>query len=211
MSSPSSTAAQLEPSADSKTGFWFFLTAGILFAVMIITQAVLRLVDVFSNHGIEVPVTLDPPEATGEVSLPGTDSTFTAGMDTIVIEVQSLSPAAMGTETLSVVSAVLCQLTLIACLLLLLRSINRGVVFSSRNTALVSVAGVAAVVWVLLPNWFALMTANNALAQAAGDTQTLTLFEINVLLLLFVVFIAGLASTAFGVGHRMSRETEGLI
>ena len=127
------------------------------------------------------------------------------------IQVDSLTAPALIPGVAAPVLAAVTTIVVTGCLLALAASILRGSIFSRRNTALVVTAGITGLVGYSLANLANTMLANEAVRSAAGGELGTSVFAADPLVYLLASFTVAVVATAFAVGARLQRETEGLV
>ncbi|WP_348788906.1 hypothetical protein [Leifsonia sp. NPDC080035] len=100
---------------------------------------------------------------------------------------------------------------IVLCLIWLAVNVLRGRIFSPTNTTLVAVASIGGLV-----AWAAIallntMVANGAIALISDREFDIPVMSIPLQVVLLLAFAAAIVSTAFTVGDRMRRDTEGLV
>ena len=101
--------------------------------------------------------------------------------------------------------------TVIVCLLILGKRALRGVFFGRSNTALIVTTGFAAIFGVMLPPILGQMGTTEALLDLSEGDFFNFMFALNPVQLFIAVFVFGIIATAYTVGSRIQRETEGLV
>ena len=123
-----------------------------------------------------------------------------------------------GLRTMGVVPGILGQLSfgitvvlVVACLIALSRNILRGRVFSRTNTRIVAVGGGAGLVGAATSRFFDNMLANAAMAQAIDGSFDTAVISIEPFTFVLAAFAVAVVGTAFVVGDRLQKDTEGLV
>jgi hypothetical protein len=191
-------------------GFALFLIGGVAIAVAAVVQSVVAIAQVLPNRDI----TLLAPFVATEAQAPlGPDGAPVAvQLDSASVTVASLQPAALGALVISHVLVAVAMVTVVTLLLILCFGILRGRIFSRAHTALVTAAGLVAIAGMYFVPFFHNMAVNGALALLSDGTYDRAVVGTVDLLSIFgVAFVVALAGTAFAVGDRLQRDTEGLV
>ena len=185
-----------------------FCIGGVAIAVNFVVASVFRIVEL--ARGTDVPVVVEFTGEPVEVSL-AEGGTISLGLDEGTITATDLPPMATLPGITGQVIQLITILVVIGSLILLSRSIFRGTVFSRRNTALVMTAGITGLIGFSAVRFFQNMLANatvNVVTDNAIDNAVITVEPFTFILAAFVVAVIG---TAFVIGDRLQRETEGLV
>lgn len=189
---------------------WFFIVAGAAIAIWAVVRSIANIIAAAPNRDVRVAVPfLDSP---AEAPLGPNGAPVAVELTGGVVTAPSLPPASLWSLFIAEGLFAAVVITVVTLLLLLTADILRGRIFSRRNTALVSAAGIAALVGIAGLPFFQNMVANGAIAWLSertydrGDVQLIDLPS-----LIGVAFVAALAGTAFAVGDRLQRDTEGLV
>lgn len=204
------TASEYRPSKGDKIGILIFIFAGIAIVAWSAFASLSRVMQVLL--GEDVPVlaefanTLaDAPIGPGGASVPVT-------LDRAYVVADQLPGPSVVAALIEPVAAFLAVATVVACLILLSRNILRGRIFSRGNTALVSTAGFTGLIGSALPPFFGNMVANGAVADISDRTfENTVMLSVDLFPYIIGAFIVAIVVTAFGVGARLQRETEGLV
>jgi len=191
-------------------GFVLFLIGGVAIAVAAVVQSVVAIAQVLPNRDI----TLLAPFVATEAQAPlGPDGApVVVQLDSASVTVASLQPAALGALVISHLLVAVAMVTVVTLLLILCFGILRGRIFSRAHTALVTAAGLVAIAGMYFVPFFHNMAVNGALALLSDGTYDRAVVGTVDLLSIFgVAFVVALAGTAFAVGDRLQRDTEGLV
>ena len=191
-------------------GFVLFLIGGVAIAVAAVVQSVVAIAQVLPNRDI----TLLAPFVATEAQAPlGPDGApVVVQLDSASVTVASLQPAALGALVISHLLVAVAMVTVVTLLLMLCFGILRGRIFSRAHTALVTAAGLVAIAGMYFVPFFHNMAVNGALALLSDGTYDRAVVGTVDLLSIFgVAFVVALAGTAFAVGDRLQRDTEGLV
>ncbi|WP_203136524.1 hypothetical protein [Microbacterium sp. JZ31] len=187
---------------------WF--TAGIaaVAGVWIVVQAGIRIAEVL--HGTDVPVLA--PFSGEQTVLPigpgGSDVTVT--VDQAVIAANSLAPITSVSLVLEAIVGALGLLGALVCLVLLCINLARGVAFSRLNSRLILLGTTSLLVAWALGGLFRTMGVNGTFAAVSEHSYDNVIFSSD-LGPLFAILALGAIGTAFTVGERLQRDTEGLV
>ena len=203
------TRKQGELSGGDKASLVVFCIAGAAIAAYITIFSIIRIITLSS--GTRVPVMLEFIDQPVEVPLGADGANITLELDRAAITASDLPPLAIVPGIIGQVMQILTIVVVIGCLLLLARSILSGTVFSRRNTGLVMTAGITGLVGFTAVRFFDNMLANatvSAITDNAIDNALMSVEPFTVILGAFIIAVIG---TAFAVGDRLQRETEGLV
>jgi len=191
-------------------GFVLFLIGGVAIAVAAVVQSVVAIARVLPNRDI----TLLAPFVATEAQAPlGPDGApVVVQLDSASVTVASLQPAALGALVISHALVAVAMVTVVTLLLILCFGILRGRIFSRAHTALVTASGLVAIAGIYFVPFFHNMAVNGALALLSDGTYDRAVVGTVDLSTIFgVAFVVALAGTAFAVGDRLQRDTEGLV
>ncbi|WZH37686.1 MAG: hypothetical protein PIR02_03245 [Microbacterium enclense] len=208
MTSPRPTSRVL--SRGDTTSFWFFAVAGVAIAIWAVVRSIANIAAASPNQNVRVRAPFLDTVAQAPIGPNGTPVAveLTEG----VITAPALPPASLWALFIAEGLFAAVVVTVVALLLLLTADILRGRIFSRRNTALVSAAGIVTLVGVAGVPFFHNMVANGAVAWLSERTFDRGAVQlIDVPSLIGIAFVAGLAGTVFAVGDRLQRDTEGLV
>jgi hypothetical protein len=186
---------------------WLALGAGLI--IWTVVQSVARLGEVLGGGDVRVFAQFAGTMADAPIGPDG--APVAVELDTAYLIAPELPVASIWALVIAEVIVVLTVATVVTCLLLLMRSVLRGRVFSRTNTVLVSTASVAGFAGVVLAPFFGNMGANGAFAWISERTFDNVIMSADVTLIFGIAFIALIAVTTFTVGDRLQRETEGLV
>ncbi|MCM3501309.1 hypothetical protein M3667_05370 [Microbacterium sp. P26] len=191
-------------------GFVLFLIGGVAIAIAAVVQSVIAIAQVLPNRDITLLAPFVATEAQAPLGPDG--ATVAVQLDSASVTVASLQPAALGALVVSHVLVAVAMVTVVTLLLILCFGILRGRIFSRGHTALVTAAGLVAIAGMYFVPFFHNMAVNGALALLSDGTYDRAVVGTVDLLSIFgVAFVVALAGTAFAVGDRLQRDTEGLV
>jgi len=185
-----------------------FCVAGLAIAAYFVVFSTLRIIEL--ARGTDVPVLVEFVDAPVQIPLTTGDS-VAAGLDRATLTASALPPIAAVPGIIGQVIQILTILAVIGCLILLARGILSGHVFSRRNTALVMTAGITGLVGFAAVQFFDNMLANATVAVVTDngiDNAVITVEPFTFILAAFIIAVIG---TAFVIGEKLQRETEGLV
>ncbi|GAA2911450.1 hypothetical protein JOD62_001829 [Microbacterium keratanolyticum] len=200
------TSQQTALTRGDRIALFAFVAAGAAIAAGSAITAIARIIEI--ARGTDVPVLV---EFTGQnATIAHSGGNLDLAIEQGVVLADSLDPIAIVPGILGQLTFLLTILTIVATLVLLSRNILRGRVFSRGNTRLVMIAGVGGLAGFSLAKFFDTMLANAAIAEAAPglDNLVMTIAPFTLILGAFAIAAVG---TAFTVGDRLQRDTEGLV
>lgn len=206
MSTPEKSPTLSAPDAVS---LGVFVMAGVGIAVWSLINAVLRIIEVVPGREVPVLAVFRDTPATAPIGPDGAAVEVT--LEQAWITAPELPAASVWALVIQQVIQAGTIITVVTCLVLLVRRILRGTVFSRGNTALVTIAGLTALVGFALVPFFGNMGANGAFAVLSERTFDNVILTADMLPFIVIAFVAALGSTIFTIGARLQRETEGLV
>ncbi|GGM61902.1 DUF2975 domain-containing protein [Microbacterium saperdae] len=186
-----------------------FCIAGVAIAAYITVFSISRIIALLS--GTMVPVLVEFVDQPIEAPLGANGENITLELDRASITVPSLPPVAIGAGILGQIAQIVTIVVVIGCLMLLARSILTGAVFSRRNTRLVMAAGIVGLVGFAAVQFFENMLSNAAVAEVTDNAVDNAVISIEPFTFVLAAFIISVIGTAFVIGDRLQRETEGLV
>lgn len=205
-----STPPDYRPSLGDRIGIVIFMVAGAAIIVWTAFTAVGRVVRAIGGGNLTASAELMGVEAEAPIGPGG--SMLPVEVDTITVTATNLSPAGLGGAIIGQAILLATITTVVICLILLARNSLRGKIFSRGNTRLVTAAGMTALVGFGLGPVFDGMVANDTIAQLSDrDFHDYAIITIEPLPFVLLAFAFGIVSTAYTIGARMQRETEGLV
>lgn len=196
------------PSRADKYATWNFIALGATIVGWVVVHAVLRTIDLLSPGPIDVPAKFLGTVAQAPIGEGGTD--VPVALDRAVLKVDGLPAASVVAGLIEQVLLVATVGTVVTCLILLARQVLRGEVFSKRNTRLVGTAGIVGLVGAATVPFFGNMVANGAFSRL-GDFEGYAVMSIEPFPFVLAAFAIATVATAFTVGEKLQRETEGLV
>jgi hypothetical protein len=192
-----------------KAGLIAFCIAGAGIAASMIGFCIHRIIEL--GRGTDVPVLIEFAGDDVQAPLTTAGGTVTVGLDQATITAATLPPIATVPGIIGQVIQILTIIVVIGCLILLAQSTLSGRIFNRRNTALVMTAGITGLVGFAAVRFFENMLANatvNVVTDNAIDNAVITVEPFTFILAAFIISVIG---TAFVVGDKLQRETEGLV
>jgi hypothetical protein len=193
-----------------------FSIAGFAIAAWIGVSAVMRIIVLAG--GTSVPVTIEFVDGVSDVALTDGSATVPVELDSGVLVAPQLTPIAIVPGILGQLALIVTVVTVVGCLLLLSRSILGGQVFSRRNTALVTVAGLTGLIGFAAVRFFDNMLANATVSLITDNRLATAVLTVEPFTWVLAAFVVAVIATAFSVGDRLQREkaalekeTEGLV
>lgn len=196
-------------SRGDKASLVAFCLAGAAIAVVVAVQSFARIVEL--ARGIDVPVVVEFLGDRVEVPLAEGGTGIPVQLDQATITAASLPPIATVPGIIGQVLQLVTVVVVIGCLILLSRSIFRGVVFRRRNTALAMTAGLTGLFGFAAVRFFDNMLANATVAVVTDNQVDNAVITVEPLTFILAAFILAVIGTAFAVGDRLQRDTEGLV
>lgn len=191
------------------SGIWFFIAAGAAFAIWTVVTAVVRIIEVIPNSDVKVFAQFSGTPAQAPIGPDG--APVTVELDTAFLIAPQLPVASVVALVLEQVVVIVTVLTVVTALVLLMWHILRGRIFSRRNTVLVGTATFTGLVGMALAPFFGNMGANGAFAWISDRTFENVILTVDLVQLFAVALIGSVALTAFTVGARLQRDTQGLV
>jgi len=195
------------PSKTDSTALKVTIVLGAAAAVITVVRAVLRIVEIAPNRNVPVAAHFEIP-ATMPIGPGGSDVEVIA--DRVILSVSDMPPITLWSLILAEVFYAAAVVVVVVCLCLVIRNIIGGRAFSAGTVGLVGVATITVGIgWVLV--WgFTTMGANGG-ASALADEPGLNVNAQIDFTFLFAVAAMGALTSAFQIGHKLQRETEGLV
>jgi len=195
-------------SRSDRIAMYATVVLGAIGAVATVWTAVARLADVLPGRGIPVLVPFVGETATLPIGPGG--AALPVEVDQAIVTVDDPAPATLFALIAEPVVTGLAILAGIVILCLLCVNLARGKAFAASTVRLVFTGtGVLLAGW-LLGSMFRTMGVNGALAAVSDHTYDGVLFQTD-FGIVFAVLALGAIGAAFQIGHRLQRETEGLV
>ena len=190
-------------------GMWIWLALGAAFVIWTAVRAVARIVEIVGGGDVRVFAQFAGTPAEAPIGPDG--APVTVELDTAYLIAPDLPIASIVALVIEQIVVMATVAIVVTCLLLLMRSVLRGKVFSRRNTVLVSIAGITGFAGVVLAPFFGNMGANGAFAWISDRTFDNVILSADLTQMFGIAFLASLAVSTFIVGDRLQRDTEGLV
>lgn len=198
------------PTPGDRVGIAIFMIAGVAIVAWSGIAAAGRIMQVLLGESI--PATARFIGVRIEVPIGPDDSNVPMLLDSATVTATHLSPAGF---TAAIIAAVLgfgTIVTVVACLMLLARNTLRGRIFGRSNTRLFTAAGMTALVGFGLAPVFDGMVSNDIVSKLADDDfHGYAVLTAEPLPFVLLAFAFGIVATAYTVGSRLQRDTEGLV
>jgi hypothetical protein len=203
------TTPLYRPSRGDLVAMWTFLVAGAAIAVGAVVSAVLRIIEVLPNRDVQVAAEFAGTVAEAPIGPDG--ALLPVILDRATITAETLPTLSLVALVAEPVVAAATVIVVIACLVMLGWSVTRGIVFSRRNTRLVTIAGFTGLLGCAAVPFLANMGANGAFAEVSDRTFDNVVIAVDLAPLFLLAFIAALATVVFSIGERLQRDAEGLV
>lgn len=198
------------PSIGDRIGILFFMALGLALVIWSAIGSAMYITDVVRGAPIEATVSL--VHTSIDVPLGAAGHTIPMKLDTASVTADHLTGAAAGTAVVSAILGFVVITAIVICLSLLARNSLRGKIFSRGNTRLLVGAGMTALAGFGLTSIFDRMVGNEILLSLGnGSLDNIAIMTANPLPYVLLAFAFGIVATAYTIGARMQRETEGLI
>lgn len=198
----------LKPKPWDVVAMWIAIGFGAVAIVWTAVRAVLRVIEIVPNR--EVPVTARFPDTA--VTLPfgpnGTDVPAIA--EQVILRVSDMPPVTLVSLVLAEIVGALALIIPVVCVCLIIRNLIRGRAFDRSTIGLIGVASLTAPIGWLVASRFSTMGANGGVAVLSGGAVENTGTGVDPVLL-FAIAASGSLTVAFQAGHRLQRDTEGLV
>lgn len=204
-----STPKNGQLSRGDKAGLVGFCIAGVAIAVYFTVYATLRIIEL--ARGTDVPVLVEFHGNPVQVPLAENGTEVTIGLDRATLTASDLPGIATGAGIIGQVVQIVTILAVVGCLILLARSILSGRVFSRRNTVLVMGAGITGLVGYAAVQFFDNMLSNATVAAVTDNGIDNAVISVEPFTFVLAAFIIAVIGTAFVIGDKLQRETEGLV
>jgi len=204
-----STIQQTRPSTGDRVSIVAFIAAGVILAGWSVVQAVTAILNAAGNrdirvlaafHGTVAQAPIGPDGAMQEVELA-----------TAYVTAPHLPAASFGALILRETFGALTVVGVVVCLVWLATNVLRGRIFCRTNTVLVATASIGGMVAWAAGGLLDTMVANGAIARISDRSFDNPVMSIPLQPLLLLAFAAAIVATAFTMGDRLRRDTEGLV
>lgn len=204
------THTHCRPSTADRIGIWIFMIVGAAIVIWSAIATASRISQVLRGEGVPASAHLIDIEALAPIGPEG--AMLPVQIDTATVIATELSVAGFGAAILGPVVLFATIATVVTCLTLLGRNSLRGHIFSRTNTRLVTTVGLTALVGFGIAPVIEGMVANDAITRlSAGDFTGYAVLAAQPLAFVLIAFAFGIVGTAYTIGARIQRETEGLV
>ncbi len=206
----SRTALPFRPSLGDRIGIVVFIVVGIAIVVWTAFATIGRIAQAIAGTGIPASANLIGVEAEAPIGPGG--SMLPVHIDRATVTATELSSAGLGGAILGQLTLLGTITTVVVCLILLARNSLRGKIFSRNNTRLIAATGMTALLGFGLGPVFEGMVANDTISRLSdGDFTNYAILTIEPMPFVLLAFAFAIVATAFTVGARIQRDTEGLV
>ncbi|MGO3146117.1 MAG: hypothetical protein ACTIJ6_00415 [Leucobacter sp.] len=198
------------PSTGDRIGIIIFMVIGLALVAWSAIASVLYIAEVVGGKGIKATVSL--VDTTVEVPVGSSGASVPMLIDSASVSADHLSGTAFGTAIISAVLGFIVVATIVTCLTLLARNSLRGKIFSRGNTRLVVAAGMTALMGFGMSSVLDRMVGNEVLLSMHSDAlENVAVLTAEPMPFVLLAFAFGIVATAYTIGAKMQRETEGLV
>ncbi len=197
------------PSRADRIGITIFMGAGLAIIVWSIVSAVIRIIEVAGGASTRVLAEFAGTIAQAPIGPGG--AAVDVELDRAVLRTSELPTFSIVSIVLQQVAVTASIVVVVTCLLLLSRSLLKGMIFNRRNSWLVGVASIVGLLGAAAGPFFSNMAANGAFAAISGGDFENVVMTIDVLPYVLGAFIVAIIGTAFTIGERLQRDTTGLV
>lgn len=206
---PNLRTAPRTPSRADSAGIWIFMVAGTAIVVWAVAAAAMRIVAALTAD--EVRVLGEFAGTPAEAPIGPAGAPVTVELDRAFLVTDELPLASLVSLVIAEVVFAATVTVVVTCLVLLSASTLRGQVFSRRNTRLVHTAGLVSLIGAAAVPFFGNMAANGAFARISEGDFDNVVMAVDLLPYVLGAFVVAIIATAFSVGERLQRDTEGLV
>lgn len=204
-----SIVQQVRQSRGDRVSIVAFIGAGVLLAGWSVVAAVAAIVEAAGNR--DVRVLADFAGTTAQAPIGPGGALREVELASAYVTAPQLPVASFAALIAREVLGAATTVGIIVCLVWLALNVLRGRIFSRTNTTLVAVASIGG-----LLAWAAIalldtMVANGAIARISDREFDNPVMSLPLPQVLLFAFAASIVATAFTVGDRMRRDTEGLV
>lgn len=197
------------PSKGDRASIAAFIVAGVVLAGWSVVQSVQAIAAAAGNR--DVRVLADFAGTTAQAPIGPSGALRDVELSSAYVTAPELPAASFVALILREVLGAATVVGIIVCLVWLAVNVLRGRIFSRTNTALVAAAtigGLLAWAGIALLNT---MVSNGAIARISDRGFDNPVMSIPLQPLLLLAFAGSIVATAFTIGDRMRRDTEGLV
>lgn len=205
-----STPNEHRPSLSDRIGIVVFMVAGLGIVAWSAIASALRIMQVLLGESI--PATARFIDVQIEVPIGPGGAPVQMELDTATVTAAHLSAPAFGAAVIGEILSFGTIATIVVCLVLLARNSLRGRIFGRGNTRLLTTAGMVALLGFGLTPVFRGMVSNDIVSHLSDDGfDGYAILVVEPMPFVLLAFAFGIVATAYTIGARMQRETEGLI
>ncbi|WP_435747440.1 hypothetical protein [Microbacterium sp. PMB16] len=186
-----------------------FCIAGAAIAASFTVFSVLRIIEL--ARGVDVPVLVEYPGTEVEAPFGAGGETITLGLDQATMTAPQLPMIAAVPGIIAQVIQIITIIVVVGCLILLARSTLNGRIFNRRNTALAMTAGATGLIGFAAVRFFDNMLANATVSALTDNAVRNAMITVEPFTFILAAFILSVIGTAFVIGDKLQRETEGLV
>lgn len=186
-----------------------FIVAGVLLAGWAVVRAAATIVQAADNRDVRVPAEF--VGTIGQAPIGPGGAMRAVELSSGYVTAPELPAASYVALILREALGALTVAGIVVCLVWLAVNVLRGRIFSRTNTVLVSVATIGGLVAWAGTALLSTMVANGAIARISDREFDNAVMSLPLEALLLLAFAAAIVATAFTVGDRMRRDTDGLV
>jgi len=191
----------------NRTSYTFLITLCAGASVFFLADLMRRILQIAPNHDVAVTV---PVRTTAYVAAGPDGADVPVTVTQGVIHVSGMPPITIASLLLGEIVRTGAAIAVIVLLGVFLLRMSRGVVFDRINSGLVIASGITIIAAWMLGRLFTTMGVNGAFAALSDHRYDNGAFPIDATGL-FAGGAVLLIGTAFGIGARLQRDTEGLV
>ena len=202
------TRTQSPISRSDRTALWITITVGAVAAVYTFVSMVLRIGEIIPNRNVPVPAAFADTPATLPIGPDG--AAVPVVVEQAIIRVSDMPAITLASLLLAAVISAVATIAAIVCVCLFCRNLIRGRAFDKTNVRLIGTATLVIAVGWAVGSLFRTMGANGASAMLSHGAAANTAFPVDYAAIAAIVSLAAIG-VAFQQGHRLQRDTEGLV
>ncbi|WP_438854022.1 hypothetical protein [Agromyces sp. M3QZ16-3] len=197
------------PSRGDIVGIRAFMVAGVAIVAWAVVSAAIRIAEALTSGDVRVLAEFAGTPADAPIGPGG--APVAIELDRAFLLTDELPVASLVSLVAAEVAFAATITIVVACLVMLSASTLRGRVFSRRNTRLVATAGGAGLIGAAAVPFFGNMAANGAFARISDGDFDNVIMAVDLMPYVLGAFVVAIIATAFSVGERLQRDTEGLV
>lgn len=191
-----------------RAAIWFTAIAAVLGGAWVTAATGMRVAEVLAGQAVPVVAPFLGERAPLPIGPGGRDVVVT--VDAAVVTLTDLAPTATVPLVSEAIVTALGALGALTCLALLCVNLARGIAFSRANSRLILLGTASVLVAWAGGDLLHSMGVNAALASVSDGSYDGVIFAADLTPAAFILAL-GAIGTAFGVGERLQRDTEGLV